>query len=145
MMICFLVNTDMLHKVSSVNQVYNTDMKPKVSVIIPVYNTEAYLKRCLDSVINQTLKDIEVIAIDDGSLDNSGKILDKYAQKDSRIRVVHQENSGVGGAYNAGLVLAQGEYVAFLDSDDWIDPTLYADYYIKAKETDADVVSAWGY
>ena len=145
MMICFLVNTDMLHKVSSVNQVYNTDMKPKVSVIIPVYNTEAYLKRCLDSVINQTLKDIEVIALDDGSLDNSGKILDKYAQKDSRIRVVHQENSGVGGAYNAGLVLAQGEYVAFLDSDDWIDPTLYADYYIKAKETDADVVSAWGY
>ena len=87
---------------------------PKVSVIIPVYNVEKYLRECLDSVINQTLKDIEIICVDDGSTDSSGKILDEYAQKDKRIKVIHQENQGLGAAHNVGIDLAKGEYIGFV-------------------------------
>ena len=93
---------------------------PKVSVIIPVYNVENYLRKCLDSVINQTLKDIEIICVDDGSTDGSGAILDKYAQKDERIRVIHQKNQGLGAARNVGIDLAKGEYIYFIDSDDYV-------------------------
>ncbi len=98
---------------------------PKVSVIIPVYNVEKYLRKCLDSVINQTYTNLEIICIDDGSPDNSGAILDEYAQKDSRIIVIHQENSGVSAARNRGLDIATGEYIAFVDSDDWLEPECY--------------------
>ena len=91
---------------------------PKVSVIIPVYNVEKYLQKCLDSVINQTYKNLEIICVDDGSPDNSGGILDAYAQNDSRIIVIHQENAGVSAARNRGLDAATGEYIAFVDSDD---------------------------
>jgi glycosyltransferase involved in cell wall biosynthesis len=94
---------------------------PKVSVIIPVYNVEAYLRQCLDSVVNQTLKDIEMICVDDGSTDSSAEILKEYAKKDERIRVLTQSNSGAGAARNAGLVSAKGKWLYFLDGDDFID------------------------
>ncbi len=92
---------------------------PKVSVIIPVYNTEQFLSECLDSVINQTLKDIEIICINDGSTDNSLLILQQYAQRDSRIKVISQENKGVGFTRNKGMDLARGEFVIFIDPDDF--------------------------
>lgn len=93
----------------------------KVSIIIPVYNVEKYLEQCLKSVINQTYSNIEILLIDDGSPDSSPTICDSYAQKDNRIRVIHQENAGVSVARNKGLDLATGEYVYFLDADDWIE------------------------
>ncbi len=93
----------------------------KISVIIPVYNVEKYLKRCLDSVVNQTYKNLEIILIDDGSTDNSGKICDEYAEKDKRIIVIHKENGGLSDARNKGLDICTGEYIGFIDSDDWID------------------------
>jgi glycosyltransferase involved in cell wall biosynthesis len=92
-----------------------------VSVIVPVYNVEQYLRECLDSILNQTFQDMEIICINDGSTDNSKVILDEYAQKDSRIVVINQENKGQGNARNAGLKVASGKYIAFVDSDDWID------------------------
>lgn len=100
--------------------------EPRISVIIPVYNVEAYLRRCLDSVINQHYADIEIILVDDGSSDNSGDICDEYASKDDRIRVIHQENMGLYGARNTGLAAAVGEYISFIDSDDWIEAGTYA-------------------
>lgn len=103
-------------------------MQPKISIIIPVYNTEKYLHECLDSVINQTLKDIEIICIDDGSTDNSYQILQEYADKDSRFVILQQENKGAGRARNNGLKNATGEFVAFLDSDDY-----YADNTVLEK------------
>ena len=98
---------------------------PKISVIIPVYNTEKYLPQCLDSVINQTLKEIEVICVDDGSTDDSLNILKKYAEKDKRITVICQKNLYAGVARNAGLAVASGTYIHFLDSDDWLDNDSY--------------------
>lgn len=99
--------------------------QPLLSVIIPVYKVENYLQRCLDSIINQTYKNLEIILVDDGSPDNSGKICDEYAQKDRRIKVIHQKNKGLSGARNSGLKISKGEYLAFLDSDDWIEPEMY--------------------
>ena len=109
---------------------------PKVSVIIPVYNVEQYLRNCLDSVINQTLKDIEIICVDDGSPDNCGAILDEYASKDNRIKVIHQENKGVAVARNRGLDIASGEYISFLDPDDMIDLNFYEILYPIEKKYD---------
>jgi glycosyltransferase involved in cell wall biosynthesis len=94
---------------------------PLVSVIVPVYNTEQYLRECLDSIINQTFRDIEIICVNDGSTDNSRVILDEYALKDARIVVINQENKGQANARNAGLKVANGKYIAFVDSDDFID------------------------
>ena len=96
--------------------------KPLVSVIVPVYNTEKYLVECLDSIIGQTYENLEIILIDDGSTDGSGKICDEYAKKDSRITVVHQKNSGQSSARNKGIEIVHGEYVAMVDSDDKIMP-----------------------
>ncbi len=96
---------------------------PKISVIVPVYNVEQYLPRCIDSILAQTFTDFELLLIDDGSRDNSGKICDEYAEKDSRIRVFHKENGGVSSARNVGLDNTCGEYVSFIDSDDWIGPS----------------------
>ena len=90
---------------------------PKISVIIPVYNVEKYLAECLTSVVNQTFKDIEIICVNDGSTDNSPKILKEFAQKDSRIKIINQENQGLSAARNTGLDVATGEYVSFIDSD----------------------------
>lgn len=102
------------------------DLTPKISVIIPVYNVEKYLNKCIDSVLNQTYKDFELILVDDGSPDKSGKICDDYAKKDKKIKVLHTENSGASKARNNGLSIAQGEFITFLDSDDyWEKDFLY--------------------
>lgn len=93
--------------------------KPLISVIIPVYNVEPYLHKCIDSVLNQTFKDLELILVDDGSTDNSGKICEEYALKDNRVIVIHQNNSGQSSARNNGFKISNGEYICFLDSDDW--------------------------
>ena len=102
---------------------------PEISVIIPVYNVEKYLRECLDSVAAQTLRDLEILCIDDGSTDRSGQILDEYATRDERFVIVHQPNAGQSAARNRGLDLATGEFVAFLDSDDWLDPTAMDEAY----------------
>ncbi|MDR2580768.1 MAG: glycosyltransferase [Fibromonadaceae bacterium] len=99
----------------------------KISVIVPVYNVEAYLPKCLDSILAQSHKNLEIILINDGSPDNCPKICDEYAEKDSRIKVIHKKNGGVASARNAGLKISTGEYIAFVDSDDWIEPTMYSD------------------
>lgn len=96
-------------------------MSPKVSVIIPIYKVEKYLTRCVESVLRQTLQDIEVILVDDGSPDECPQICDEYSVKDSRIQVIHKKNGGLASARNAGMSIAEGEYIFFLDSDDWID------------------------
>lgn len=98
-----------------------TNQSPKISVIVPVYNVEQFLPRCIDSILTQTFTDFELLLIDDGSKDNSGKICDEYAKKDERIRVFHKENRGVSFARNLGLYNAMGEWVAFIDSDDFIE------------------------
>lgn len=115
-------------------------MEKKVSIIIPVYNTGEYLRSCVDSVLAQTLEAWELLLVDDGSTDNSGAICDEYAQKDSRIRAIHKENQGVSMARNLGLELARGEYVGFVDSDDWVAPEMFGEMYRSARETGADIV-----
>lgn len=112
----------------------------RVSVVVPVYNVAKYLRRCLDSLVRQTLRDIEIICVDDGSTDGSGVLLDEYAAKDARIRVVHQPNAGAGPARNAGLDLARGDYLFFCDPDDWCDRQMLAKMYARAKHLDADMV-----
>lgn len=106
----------------------------KVSVIIPVYNSEAYLKECLDSVVHQTLQDIEIICVDDGSTDASMDILQKYAQKDERFRILEQQHLGGGAARNLGLKEAEGEYLSFLDSDDYFELDMLQKIYLRCKE-----------
>ena len=113
---------------------------PKVSVIIPIYNVEKYLDRCVQSVRNQTLKDIEIILVDDGSPDGCPEMCDEYVRQDSRIKVVHKENGGLGFARNSGLDVATGEYVAFVDSDDFVDLNMYERLFYEATEHNADVV-----
>lgn len=93
-----------------------------VSVIVPVYNVEEYLARCVDSILSQTYRNLEVILVDDGAKDSSGTICDSYAQRDSRVKVVHKENGGLSSARNAGIDIARGEYLEFVDSDDWLEP-----------------------
>ena len=116
-------------------------MQPKVSVIVPVYNVENYLERCLDSIICQTLSDIEIILVNDGSLDNSGEICKAYASKYPSIKYYAQENAGSAAARNVGLSHATGEYIGFVDSDDWIESNMYERLYTAAKENhDADIV-----
>ena len=100
--------------------------KPLVSIIVPIYKVEPYLRRCLDSIVNQTYTNLEIILVDDGSPDNCPQICDEYAAKDNRIVVIHKENGGLSDARNAGLDICRGEYVSFVDSDDWV-----ADIYIE--------------
>lgn len=100
-------------------------MTSKISIIVPVYNVEALLPRCLDSIIHQSYKNIEVILINDGSKDKSGRICDTYAKNDDRVKVIHQENRGLSGARNTGLKHFTGDYVGFVDSDDWIESDMY--------------------
>ncbi len=102
---------------------------PKISVIVPVYNVEKYLNRCVDSILNQTFEDFELILVNDGSPDNCGNICDEYAQKDNRVKVIHKKNGGVSSARNAGIDTAQGEYIMFVDSDDWINENMLNDMY----------------
>lgn len=116
------------------------DKHPKVSVIIPVYKVEKFLDRCIESVSTQILKDIEIILVDDGSPDSCPDICDKWCKKDSRIKVVHKQNAGLGMACNSGIDIATGEYIAFCDSDDWVDPTMYEELYSAAINYQAQIV-----
>ncbi len=113
---------------------------PKISVIVPVYKAEAYLHRCVDSIVAQTFTDWELLLIDDGSPDRSGDICDEYAKKDTRIRVIHKENGGVSSARQRGLDESVGEYTIHADPDDWVEPEMLDELYNKAKEEDADMV-----
>lgn len=112
----------------------------KISVVIPVYNVEKYLSECLDSVINQTYKDLQIILVDDGSTDFSGKICDVYAEKDNRITVVHQKNAGAGAAKNTGLELIDGDYFSIIDSDDYIELDMYEKMVNSLEKYNADIV-----
>lgn len=96
----------------------------KVSIIVPVYKAEPYIRKCIDSILSQTFTNFELLLIDDGSPDNCGKICDEYAELDTRVHVFHKENGGVSAARNLGLDHAKGDYVCFIDSDDWIDPDM---------------------
>ncbi len=115
-------------------------MRPKVSVIVPVYNVERYIDRCLISLINQSLRDIEIILVDDGSPDSCPRKCDEYARRDSRIRVIHKKNAGLGEARNSGLEIATGEYVAFVDSDDYVEKNMYECLYNIAINKKCDIV-----
>lgn len=117
---------------------------PLISIIIPVYNTEKYVNRCLDSIINQTYKNIDVIIVDDGSTDNAGKMCDKYAIIDSRIRVFHMVNRGVSAARNFGIENARGKYLTFIDSDDYVDKNFILSMYNELINSNADI-SICGY
>lgn len=114
-------------------------MSELVSIIVPVYRVEDYLHPCVDSMIQQTYKQIEIILVDDGSPDNCGKICDQYAQQDKRIRVVHKKNGGLSDARNAGLDIAKGEYITFIDSDDWVREDYIEILYGLLKSTDSDI------
>lgn len=112
----------------------------KISIIIPVYNVSKYLRKCLESVINQTYQNLEIIVINDGSTDGCDKICDEYAKKDNRIRVIHQSNKGLSEARNSGLKVMTGEFVGFVDPDDWIEPNFYELLEKRMREKNADIV-----
>ena len=112
---------------------------PELSIIVPVYKVEKYLPRCIDSILAQTFGDFELILIDDGSPDGCGRICDEYARKDKRIVVIHQKNMGVSAARNAGLDIARGRYIGFVDSDDWIEPRMYEVMMDAIRENGADM------
>ena len=119
--------------------------KPTISIIVPVFNVENQLDRCVESLINQTFTDIEIILVDDGSTDCSAKICDSYSQRDSRVHVIHKMNEGLGLARNSGLDIAQGHFVAFIDSDDYVKENMFEELYNKAIETKADAVISGGF
>ena len=115
---------------------------PKVSIIIPIYNVENYLRECLDSVINQTLKDIEIICVNDGSTDNSLQILNEYTQKDNRIKIINKKNSGYGHSMNVGMQNATGEYIGIVEPDDYVKTNMFEKLYQKANELNLDFIKA---
>lgn len=117
-------------------------MAPKISIVIPVYNSAKYLRECLDSICSQSFADWEIVAVDDGSSDESPKILDEYAARDDRVRVTHKVNGGVSAARNDGLDAAVGDYVLFVDSDDWLCENALQTYWDEVLRTDADIVIA---
>ena len=116
-------------------------MSETISVIIPVYNVEKYLNKCVDSVISQTYKDLQIILVDDGSTDRSSKICDEYAKADTRISVIHKQNGGLSSARNAGMEIVEGDYITFLDSDDYVSPTVYEELYKIIKSQDSDSIA----
>lgn len=113
-----------------------------VSIIVPVYNTDKYISKCLESLINQTLKNIEIICVNDGSTDNTLEILNKFASSDSRIKVISQENKRQGAARNRGCEIATGEYIGYIDSDDWVDLDYFEKLYSAAKKYNSDIALA---
>ena len=113
---------------------------PDLSIIIPVYNVENYIHQCIDSILNQTFTNFELILVDDGSPDNCGKVCDEYAKKDKRIKVIHRENGGISAARNTGLQYAIGKYIAFVDSDDYVSTTMYETLIDVSRKTGADIV-----
>lgn len=110
-----------------------------ISVIVPVYKVERYIHQCIVSILNQTYQDLEILLIDDGSPDKCGEICKEYAKKDSRIKVFHTENHGLSAARNVGLQIAKGEYIGFVDSDDWIEPDMFEILLRRLEETGADI------
>ncbi|MFJ8352992.1 glycosyltransferase family 2 protein [Bacillus paramycoides] len=114
-------------------------MNPKISIIVPVYKVERYIHKCIDSILMQTFEDFELILVDDGSPDTCGEICDRYADKDIRIKVIHKENGGLSSARNAGLENAKGDYIGFVDSDDWIEPDMYELLYGMCVEQGCDI------
>ncbi|TNC82678.1 MAG: glycosyl transferase [Oleiphilus sp.] len=123
----------------SKNTSENTENTDLISIVVPVYKVEEILARCIDSILVQTYTHFELILVDDGSPDDCGRICDEYAQKDSRIQVIHQENSGLSEARNSGIDRATGRYIAFIDSDDWIHPDYLTYLYSKITTYDADI------
>ncbi|WP_161522471.1 glycosyltransferase [Caldibacillus thermoamylovorans] len=115
-------------------------MIPKVSIIVPLYKAESNLKQCIDSILSQTIRDFELILVNDGSPDRSGDIAEEYKSKDSRVIVIHQSNQGVAKARNTGIHSANGEYIGFVDADDWIESNMYFEMYNMAKSSSADIV-----
>lgn len=113
--------------------------KPRLSIIVPVYNVEKYLDKCLSSILSQTFTDFELILVDDGSTDGSGEICDRYAESDNRIHVIHKKNGGLSSARNQGIIIAQGEYIGFCDSDDWVQPDMYKELMSAALNGNADM------
>ena len=118
---------------------------PKVSIVVPIYNVEKYLRQCLDSIINQTLKEIEIICVNDGSTDHSPEIIQEYIEKDPRVKVINKPNSGYGNSMNRGFDLAQGEYIGIVESDDYADPEMFETMYNCAKADQLDVVKSGFY
>ena len=114
-------------------------MKELISVVVPIYNVEKYLERCIKSIINQTYEKIEIILVDDGATDKSGKICDDYKKMDTRIKVIHKKNGGLSDDRNAGLKIAKGKYITFIDSDDFIDKTFIKTLYEMCKENNAQI------
>lgn len=115
-------------------------MVKKLSIIVPVYKVEQYLNRCVDSILNQTYRNIEILLVDDGSPDRSGEICDRYAKSDERVKVVHKKNGGVSSARNIGFSSSTGEYIGYVDSDDYIAPTMYEDMIDVLEKNDLDIV-----
>lgn len=120
----------------------NVTQSPTVSVIVPIYNVETYLKRCINSIINQTYRNLEIILVNDGSSDKSAEICDEFQQKDRRIKVIHKENGGLVSARKAGIQIASGVYVTHLDSDDWIEPDMYEELVCLIVQNDADIITS---
>ena len=122
----------------------NNCFNPLVSIILPVYNTAPYLNRCMDSIISQTYEKLEIICVDDGSTDGSERILEEYAKKDLRIKVIHKKNGGESSARNVGLKMMTGQYIGFLDCDDWVEADMYEKLVLAIIEKEVDMVaSAW--
>lgn len=117
-------------------------MNSLISVVVPVYNVEKYLDKCIDSLVSQTYENLEIILIDDGSKDKSAKICDKWKDNDSRIKVIHKENGGLSEARNVGIDYAQGEYIAFIDSDDWVDKNFIKYLHEKLEKYNADIAAS---
>ena len=113
---------------------------PQISVIVPIYNTEKYIHKCINSILGQSFRDIEIILVNDGSEDNCGQIVNEYQKADARIKVIHKENGGLWSARNAGLDIATGKYISFIDSDDWVKREMLEEMYNKAEEHQADLV-----
>ena len=114
-------------------------MDPIISIIVPIYNVGKYLPKCIESILNQTFKNFELILVNDGSTDNSGVVCDDYAKKDTRIKIVHKSNGGVSSARNAGLYVAKGEYIGFVDPDDYIDKNMYEKLYRLCIDNNSDI------
>ena len=117
-------------------------MQKLISIIIPIYDVQCYLRKCIDSVINQTYKNLEIILVDDESPDNCGEICEEYAKKDNRIKVIHKKNGGLSSARNAGLDVCTGEYVSFIDSDDFVEETYIEELCNMIEKNEADISMA---
>lgn len=115
--------------------------KVQLSVIVPVYNVEQYLKQCIDSILNQTFKNFELILVDDGALDSCPQICDNYSKHDDRVKVIHKKNGGLSSARNAGIKVAKGKFLTFIDSDDWISKNYFEEMMKEQDKYNADIIS----